>query len=257
MKKPYYTDLACERSAEKEKLYDVYTNELYGVTTINFVSRESLLTENITLYTGKSWKYNDEYTRSVINALSLCISSIVSNNCISSKRILITGLGNRSITSDSLGPCVIDMLYPAVDKSKFENEIRLLSVGVEGQSGFSTYECVKEASRLMNASLIIAIDSLCAMGTDRLASTIQLSATGILPGSGIGNHKMEISKNTLGIPVIAIGVPTVSNLGALLKKEELYDLYVSPNDIDFTIESTSKIISSAILLSLYKTSKRE
>ena len=105
---------------------------------------------------------------------------------------------------------------------------------------------------MMDASMIIAIDSLCAIGADRLASTIQLSATGILPGSGIGNHKKEISKNTLGIPVISIGVPTVSNLGALTKSEELCGLYVSPNDIDFTIESMSKIISASILNSLYK-----
>ena len=253
MKNMCYTDLACERSVEKQKLYNVYTKELYGITTINFVSKESLLTEIITLYTGKSWKYNKEYTSSVTNTLSSCISSIVSKHCHSIKRILIAGLGNRNIKSDSLGPSVVDMLYPAVDTSKFDNEIRLLSAGVEGQSGFSSYDCVKEAARLMDASMIIAIDSLCAMGTDRLASTIQLSATGILPGSGIGNHKKEISKSTIGIPVIAIGVPTVSNLGALLKNEELYTCYVSPNDIDFTIEAMSEIISSAILHTLYKT----
>jgi spore protease len=257
MKNMRYTDLACEENAEKQQSYEIYTKELYGITTINFVSKESLITENVTLYTGKCWKYDKEYVSSVKNALSLCISSMVFHQGKGSSRILVAGLGNRSIKSDSLGPSVVDMLYPAVDKDKFENEIRLTCPGVEGQSGFSSFEMIKKASEMMDASLLIAIDSLCAIGTERLASTIQLSATGILPGSGIGNHKKEISKNTLGIPVISIGVPTVSNLGALTKDEELYGLYVSPNDIDFTIESMSQIISASILNSLYKLRKRE
>ena len=252
MKKTYYSDLACEASAEKQKLYDVSTREIQGITTVNFVSRKSRLTENVTLYTGKSWKYNDEYEKDLINALSVSISSITLANCKSCERILITGLGNKNIMSDSLGPSVIDLLYPLVDKNKHQNEIRLLPTGVEGQSGFTAFELIREAARLMNPTLIIAIDSLCAKGIDRLATTIQLSATGILPGSGIGNHKKEISRKTLGIPVISIGVPTVSNLGALTKNEELYDHYVSPSDVDFTIGSMSRVISSSIIASLYK-----
>ena len=132
MKNMRYTDLACEENAEKQKSYEIYTKELYGITTINFVSRESLITENITLHTGKCWKYNKEYVSSVINALSLCISSMVFHHGKGSHRILIAGLGNRSIRSDSLGPSVVDMLYPAVDKDKFDyNEEAILAFMLE------------------------------------------------------------------------------------------------------------------------------
>ena len=97
------------------------------------------------------------------------------------------------------------------------------------------------------------MDSLCARAIERLLSTIQISTEGILPGSGVGNHKKEISKGTMGIPVISIGVPTVTDLGKYTEyKSKAFNYFVSPNDIDISIKGISKIIAHGIEKAFYK-----
>ncbi len=133
------------------------------------------------------------------------------------KPILIIGLGNRSITSDSLGPAVLDRLmitrhlfsYAPDALSSGMQSVCAIAPGVLGVTGIETEEIISALCKKIDPYAVICVDALAARGVDRVASTIQICDTGIHPGAGVGNNRKEISENTLGVPVIAIGVPTV------------------------------------------------
>jgi spore protease len=137
------------------------------------------------------------------------------------KKILIAGLGNRKVTPDALGPNVIDHLFITghLQKEgyyKGEKDIRGITPGVMAQTGMETSEILKGIIEQTGVEVLIAIDALSARSSNRLNSTIQISDTGIQPGAGIGNHRKGINQETMGIPVIAIGVPTVISIATIL-----------------------------------------
>ena len=202
---------------------------------------------------------------------------------------LIVGLGNLNITPDSLGPKVIDKVIVTrhlfeLDKNSIDkgiSNICALSPGVMGTTGIETCDIIKALVEKIEVDYIIVVDALKASSIERVNKTIQLTNSGISPGSGVGNKRKELSKETLGIPVIAIGVPTVvdslsialhffnniisnkkyknifkdyNNL-TLKSKEEITsslfnqnnsNLIVSLKEIDIDIENFSEIISGAI-----------
>lgn len=130
--------------------------------------------------------------------------------------VLVVGLGNPAITADSLGPKLtqhilvtrhIKMLYPDLDQRL--SNVSALVPGVLGITGIETGDIIKGVADRMKPALIIVIDALAASETRRIATTVQIADTGIQPGSGVGNHRMELTKQALGIDIIAIGVPTV------------------------------------------------
>ncbi len=131
--------------------------------------------------------------------------------------VLVVGLGNRNITADAVGPkCVESVLVTRhlLEYMPEEIDSRLKSVcavspGVLGITGIETGEMVKGLVEKVGPSAVIAVDALCSRRMDRVNSTIQMSDTGITPGAGIGNKRMAIDEQTLGVPVIAVGVPTV------------------------------------------------
>ena len=131
--------------------------------------------------------------------------------------VMVVGLGNWQITADSLGPKVVSALLVTrhlfdVMPEEIDEGVRpvcALSPGVLGLTGIETVEIIKGVTERVKPSLIIAIDALASRKLQRVNSTIQLSDTGITPGSGVGNSRMAINEKTLGRPVIAIGVPTV------------------------------------------------
>lgn len=123
-------------------------------------------------------------------------------------KILIIGLGNKMITPDAVGPIAIDLLQKENATYQFEN-IYLYAPGVTAQTGYETSDFVRAIAEKINPSLVIVIDALATRATERLCRTIQLTNTGIHPGSGVGNERKEISKESIGIPVTAIGIPTV------------------------------------------------
>ena len=138
------------------------------------------------------------------------------NNIKDNYECLVIGLGNKKSTPDALGPMVIDNIL--VTRHLFElnadvkegiRKVSAIIPGVMGNTGIETIDIIKGIVDNVKPKFIIVIDSLCASSIERLNKTIQLTDTGIHPGSGIGNIRKEISKDTLGIPVIAIGVPTV------------------------------------------------
>ncbi|HIW83471.1 MAG TPA: GPR endopeptidase [Candidatus Dorea gallistercoris] len=211
--------------------------------------------------------------------------------------VLVVGLGNRKVTPDALGPYVVDNLnitrHIVKEYGKYamgEEQVRLVSAivpGVMGQTGMETVEIVKGVVRETKPDMIIAVDALAARSSRRLNRTIQITDTGINPGSGVGNHRSGLTKETVGVPVIAIGIPTVvdaativndsmENLIAALETSEalrgvgvvlqgynaaekyelvrelisphLNGLFVTPKDIDDTIKRISYTLSEALNL---------
>lgn len=139
--------------------------------------------------------------------------------------VLVAGLGNREITADSIGPKTVDRLTvtrhirehdEALFNSYFRVPLCAIAPGVLGQTGIETAELVGGVAKTARPDLILAVDALAARATERLGATVQISDSGIFPGSGIGNRRSEISMRTLGVPVIAIGVPTVVNSATLV-----------------------------------------
>lgn len=253
MKKTCRTDLGCERNIDRLNGHKSYMKEICGIPTILHTSEESKSTVSALLCSGKPYKYSDDYLYAVSCAIAKCISLLLPGEIKYYDSVLICGLGNRLVTSDSLGPLVTDRLYPTTS-DKFNAEIFILSPGTEGQNGFSTFDMVKAAVTLSHCKLLIVIDSLCAKDPSRLGSTIQLSSLGIMPGSGVGNHKTEISEKSLSVPVIALGAPTVTELNTVTDSGSGEAFYASPSDVDLCVSSLADVIAKAVE-SLFYTKK--
>lgn len=194
------------------------------------------------------------------------LSKLIKNQSFSSA--LIVGLGNRNITSDSLGPQVVSKIMVTKHIKDYMPEhidsdilpVSAISPGVLGITGIETTEIINAISKSLKPQLIILIDALASSSPKRLISTIQITDTGISPGSGVGNNRGELSRFTLNAPVIAIGVPTVVDLLSIVRSKypetEENDLekdfFVTPKEIDRLIGNLSKIIANGINLSLHK-----
>lgn len=187
--------------------------------------------------------------------------------------VLVAGLGNREITADNIGPRTVDRLtvtrhIEQHDKQLFDRFCRVpicaVAPGVLGQTGIETAEMIRGVCDHASPELVIAIDALAARSTARLGATVQISDSGIFPGSGIGNRRSEISRDTLGIPVIAVGVPTVVNSATLVydalqnagyvgideKIERVLregeSFFVSPRQSDRISDSVSALFAAAL-----------
>ena len=203
--------------------------------------------------------------------------------------VLIVGLGNWDATPDALGPRVAGKVLVTRHLHKYtpqnlQNGLRpvsALSPGVLGITGIETAEIVKGVVEKVQPSLVIAVDALAAMNLNRIASTIQIADTGINPGSGIGNQRMAITKEVLGVPVIAIGIPTVVHAAVVITTSLQYledkqpiqktllddntvqgtiqsvlqpfngNFTVTPKEIDDLIETTAKIVASGLNQALH------
>lgn len=199
------------------------------------------------------------------------------------KSILVIGLGNRDVTADSLGPHVIENLCitrhiileygtAAYDKSRMHS-VSSLAPGVMAQNGMETAEIIKGVVEQTSPDIVIVIDALAARTLHRLNRTIQITDTGIHPGSGVGNHRNALTAESLGVPVIAIGIPTVVDAATIvwdaledfseksnhsidlhmLKEDctntmlqELNNMYVTGKDIDAIVKQLSYTISEAL-----------
>jgi spore protease len=197
---------------------------------------------------------------------------------------LVVGLGNRNVTPDALGPHTIECLsvtrhiIKEYGKYAFGEEMRAMvsaiAPGVMAQTGMETYEIIKGIVDTISPDVVFVIDALAARNTKRLNRTIQISDAGIYPGSGVGNHRNEISKDTLGVPVIAIGVPTVVSAEIIicdtmeqvmssLENEDKYEMlqdihdaiephlhnmFVTPKDIDEAIAKIGETIAAGFNL---------
>lgn len=232
----------------------------------------------ITLEAPKMAEADESYHREISGKLMEVLEG-----CLPEKEdgqsILIIGLGNRNVTPDALGPLVVEHLditrHLVKEYGKYAlggEADRLVSAvvpGVMGQTGMETVEIVRGIVEETEPDFVIAIDALAARSVRRLNRTIQIADTGIAPGSGVGNHRNAITEETVGVPVIAIGVPTVVDAATIVgdsieeyvakcrdegmreNKEHLippylYGMFVTPKDIDETMERTSYTISEAL-----------
>lgn len=200
---------------------------------------------------------------------------------IESKKILVVGLGNKDVTPDSLGPLVTEQIFVTrhlikeygndfQEENEIEN-IAAIAPGVMGQTGMEAKEIIKAIVNDMDINLVIVIDALAARSVYRLNTTIQLTNTGISPGSGVGNNRKALNSDSLGIPVIAIGVPTVvdaytivndmlenfmkkqgfnseeiSSFNQEIRTENIINMFVTPKDIDEAVKDISRIIADSI-----------
>ena len=161
------------------------------------------------------------------------LKAIISKHIDSQGEILVVGLGNIYVTPDSLGPKVTNEIEVTRHIINYlpqyvEEGTRMVSAiapGVLGTTGIETAEILKGVVDNIKPKLVIVIDALASRSIERISSTVQISDTGIVPGAGVGNTRSEISQRTLGIPVIAIGIPTVVDLGTII--DEGLDIFIS------------------------------
>lgn len=172
----------------------------------------------ITLHVGKVWLKSDEDFEKTAAVLGRELKELVRSKVKNLDCILVVGLGNRFITSDAVGPLAVKNLTVSrhikeLDPPLFEAlatlPIAAIAPGVVGQTGIETAELIRGTAERITPSVILCIDALAAKSVERLAVTVQLSDNGIAPGSGIGNQRQAIDEASLGVPVMAIGVPTV------------------------------------------------
>ena len=173
-------------------------------------------------------------------------------------RLLVVGLGNRELTPDSVGPRCAEQVcatmhikeHDAVMFRSLEcSEIAVIKPGVTSESGLDAASLIRSACELIKPSALLAVDALAAGSAQRLGRTIQFSDTGIFPGSGLGNPRGAITKETVGAPVIAIGVPTVIDARLLSGDSNILGgeaMFVSPKEINGIVKSAAKIIADGI-----------
>ncbi len=202
--------------------------------------------------------FNKYIKNEVIKELKVLLKD---NNINDDDSALIIGLGNDDSTPDSLGPLVIgNIIVTRHLESLGLNSSRVVSAikpGVTGETGIETKDIIKGVIEKVKPAFLIVIDALKSESLQRLSKTIQLTDTGIHPGSGVNNKRIGLSKETLGIPVIAIGVPTVCDIKTIIKGvtkkkiNNIPEMIVTPKNIDFIIEKMSDLLSVCINSVLY------
>lgn len=287
----YRTDLAVEAfDGENQAEFpgvDVNRWETGGVTLTEVVIRDANAAETLnkaegrylTLESPMLRKRDPDVRRAMAALLSEELSRLLPERDDHSCALVI-GLGNRQITPDALGPAVIDRtlvtrhlsdhLFPMSDM----RPVSAIAPGVLGVTGIETMDIVESLTRLLKPGAVICVDSLAARDSSRIGATLQLTDTGIQPGAGVGNHRRALNRESVGAPVIAIGMPTVIHAAALardafewldrqsgddaphddaladmersLLDTELGDMIVTPREIDSLIQDAAGIIAAGI-----------
>ncbi|HBZ64453.1 MAG TPA: GPR endopeptidase [Lachnospiraceae bacterium] len=203
------------------------------------------------------------------------------------KRVLIAGLGNRHVTSDSLGPRMVEEIFVTrhfqnefgegfMKKNQYGN-VSAIAPGVMGQTGMEAGEVLKGIVEKTQPELVIVVDALAARSLARVCTTVQLTDTGISPGSGIGNVRKALSKESLGVPVVAVGIPTVVDARTIISdhleqvltkqgyrewereqfirevlQEETKNLFVTPKNVDESVSILAKGLAKVMNYCLQK-----
>lgn len=274
------TDLALEAREsidEKENsLHGVTVEETYDETSDVRITKVVIETKNgakalgkpmgtyITLEAPNMTEPEEDYHQEISEILARELRSVLPDPD-KEQSILVVGLGNREVTADSLGPNVVDNLFVnrhivleygkmAYNCSKM-HLVSSLIPGVMAKTGMESAEIIKGVIGETRPDLVIAIDALAARSTKRLNRTIQITNTGIHPGSGVGNHRNAITQESLHVPVLALGVPTVVDAATIVGDamgerpatlKELNNMYVTTKDVDMQIKQISHILCDGI-----------
>ena len=223
--------------------------------------RGTYLTVDLTTF----WQRREDFFQRAVRAVGAPLKELVPTE----GPVLVVGLGNRAMTPDAVGPLAADHvlvtrhLISAMPRqfSGFR-PVSVLRTGVLGTTGVESAESVRGLAAEVKPACVIAVDALASRRTGRVCAAVQLSDTGIIPGSGVGNHRSPLNAGTLGVPVIAIGVPTVvdsATLAAdLLEESGITDydaealqksrqnLMVTPRDLDQQVRDLGKVIGYGI-----------
>lgn len=307
----FRTDLALERNDIYKRQNNI-ENNIDGVEIDNEnreeidISRIKILDTNgekalgkpignyITLDVKDIKTVDDERIEIIANVLADELRKVIGEHISDTEDILVVGLGNIYVTPDALGPKVVPEIevtrhileYMPKAMPEDTRPVSAISPGVLGITGIETMEILKGIVENIKPKMLIVIDALASRSIDRISSSIQIADTGIVPGAGVENKRKEISKSTLGVPVIALGIPTVVDLASITNdcidlfieslqqkamsndylnqlkekdnyeeiKEALiprdYNMIVTPKEIDKLIENMSKIVSQGINMSL-------
>lgn len=214
----------------------------------------------------------DGYHREISKVLAEVLKTMMPQGEKEELSILVVGLGNREVTPDALGPKVVDNMlitrHVIQEFGKYalgeehSNLISSIVPGVMAQTGMESVEIVRGVMKEAQPDYIVAVDALAARSVKRLNRTIQITNTGINPGSGVGNHRHALNKESMGVPVIAIGIPTVVDAATIVNDaisgfyEEadctLNSFFVTPKDIDESIKRLSFTVSEGLNLAFEK-----
>lgn len=307
----FRTDMAIERNDIYKKQNNI-ENQIDGIETEEEekdqikISRVKILNEQgekalakpkgdyVTLDVKNIKTVDEEGIEKIAEVLGDELREIIKKHISDTEDILVVGLGNLYVTPDALGPKVVPEIqvtrhilqYMPSAMPEDTRPVSAISPGVLGITGIETMEILKGIVENIKPKMLIVIDALASRSIERISSSIQIADTGIVPGAGVGNTRKEISIKTLGIPVIALGIPTVVDLASITNdcidlfieslqqkamsndylnklrekdnyeeiKEALipkdYNMIVTPKEIDKLIENMSKIVSKGINMSL-------
>ena len=265
-----YTDLACERRRVDPNEDGVTYKKEYAACGL--WERIEITSKAGERSIGRPMGYYDtlllprmdlcdeETVADAISEISGELTSLTEKMRVVPERILVVGLGNASLTPDSIGVTSAGSVKPTSHLRDFDesvflklacSEISVIRPGVLHETGIDTLCVVRGIAERIRPDLIIAIDSLAARSAERLGTTVQISSTGITPGGGIGSPKMPINESTAGAPVIAIGVPTVMDSDYFLvdemrRPEGRSAMFVAPKEINEIVAVAADIISGGI-----------
>ena len=298
------TDLALE-NREIYRLAQKIENEIPGIETEVDDSDSDMLVTKVKILTNEgaealgkpignyitieSQMMNDE-VESMDNKIIQKVADTIKDisHLVKKDTVLVVGLGNGDVTPDALGPKVVENLQITRHLIEYAPEyvkegtraVSAIIPGVLGTTGIETSEIVKGIVERVKPDLVIVIDALASKNMDRISKTIQIADTGIIPGSGVGNSRFAITKETLGVPTTVIGVPTVVGIPTIVdeaisyviektteddaEKDKLknknymkeilenkkFDFMVTPKDIDDIINNLSNLVANSINVAL-------
>lgn len=262
------TDLAHEASTRLDRLPDGIEAEELTISNCT-VSRVSVLDNDAAQAIGKPVgnyftlemanfvKRRENSFSDCANALAELLNKLSFINNANS--VLVACLGNRAVTPDAIGPDTADSLIVTRHlKSSLPEQFAAFSsvsvfrTGVLGTTGIESADGLKAICNLVKPDCVIAVDALASGELNRLCRNVQVCDTGISPGSGVGNNRAALNADLLGVPVCAIGVPTVIDASAFTDSEEAKGLFVTPRNIDELVRSSAKLIAYGINLALHK-----
>ena len=265
------TDIAVEFMADKTRSDDSVAVHKYEVDGIE-VTNVEILSENAAKEIGKpQGRYVTLETNKGVNIFELpmlrelLIADIRGLIGRIDGSVLVVGVGNKTVTPDALGPKAAEgvMATRHIPKSLAEKlglkglkSVSVICPGVLGQTGMEAKEIIEGAVERLHPDAIIIVDALAAREVARLGRTVQLSNTGIAPGSGVGNSRTELSEKTLGVKCVTVGVPTVVDASTLCydligeNRREHESMIVTPRDIDRMIEKSGQVIAYSLNIAL-------
>ena len=274
------TDLAIERRRADTGIEGVtYTEKTQGEVVCGTLTVESEkgareIGQPIGRYVTLKSKPFSKQTEDELSCEASLLASVLKEFCQKApSHVLVAGLGNRALTVDAIGPLAASRTVATAHLAELEPElfssldcskISVLSPGVLSETGMESAELIKNAVKIAKPDLVILIDAFAARSKERLASTVQISDTGLCPGAGVGNHRMPIDKETLGVPVLVIGVPTVIDTATLIfdtlsagesrdipedmmeSLTSLQGLFVCVRECDAVTENAARLIAEGI-----------